>query len=151
MGRLHHLAVAGYPYMVTTVIACRAPVLAEPAHAQIVMDSLFHGRAMGWWKLAAFVVMPDHLHMMIVPTRKSISECVKAVKGYSARLINARLKRSGTLWQAGFFDYVLDTEEKALNRIRYIENNPVRKGLVVMPEEYIFSSSAYAGKMDRVF
>jgi len=151
MSRLHHIDIAGYPYMVTTVTAGRIPVLAEPAHAQIVMDGVLHGRAMGWWKLIAFVVMPNHFHMIIVPTQKHVSGCVKAVKGYSARLINARLQRHGALWQAGFFDYVLDTEEKIISRIDYIEGNPVRRGLTARPEEYIFSSASCVGKMDRVF
>ena len=151
MSRLRHIAIAGYPYMVTAITAGRSPVLAEPVHAQIVMDGVLHGRAMGWWKLMAFVVIPDHLHMMIVPDQKDISRCVKAVKGYSARLINAHLQRRGALWQDGFFDYVLDTEEKIISRIHYIEGNPVRRGLAVRPEEYIFSSASCVEIMDLVF
>jgi len=46
----------------------------------------------------------------------------------------------GFIWQSGFYDYILDSEEKVLTRIRYIENNPVRKGMVSQPEDYAYSS-----------
>jgi putative transposase len=151
MSRLHHIVIPDYPYMVTTVTAARVPFFTDPADAQIVLDAVLHGRSLGWWKVNAFVVMPDHLHIMMIPAKKNISECVKAIKGYSARLINARRQRRGSLWQPGFFDYILDSEDKILGRIAYIENNPVRSGLVTHPEEYIFSSASCVGKMDRVF
>jgi len=98
-----------------------------------------------------FVVMPDHLHIMMIPVRKNISQCIKAIKGYSARLINAYRQCRGSLWQPGFFDYVLDSEDKVIGRVAYIEDNPLRKGLVGHPEEYIFSSASCAEKMDHVF
>ncbi len=151
MSRLRHIIIPDYPYMVTTVTAARFPFFTDPADAQIVLDTILHGRSLGWWKVIAFVVMPDHLHVMMIPAKKSISEGVKAIKGYSARLINARRQCRGSLWQPGFFDYILDSEDKILSRIAYIENNPVRSGLVAYPEEYIFSSASWVEKMDRMF
>ena len=151
MSHFRHIAVADYPYMVTTVIANRQPVLAKPVHAGMVMEAILHGREMSWWKIMAFVVMPDHLHMIIIPGKKDIHGCIKAVKGYAARLINARIGRQGSLWQPGYFDYILTLEEQIISRIRYIEENPVRKGLVATPEEYPFSSATRVEKMDREF
>jgi putative transposase len=137
--------------MVTTVTADRFPVFTDPVYAQIVMDAVLHGRAAGWWKVIAFVVMPDHLHIIMIPAGKNISQCVKAIKGYSARLINALRQHREALWQPGFFDYVLDSEDEVFTRIAYIEGNPVRKGLAAHPEEYPFSSALCTEKMDRVF
>jgi putative transposase len=151
MHRLRHIVIPDYPYMVTTVTAARFPFFTDPADAQIVLDAILQGHYLGWWKVIAFVVMPDHLHIIMVPAKKNISECVKAIKGYSARLTNARLQRRGSLWQPGFFDYILDSEDKILSRVAYIENNPVRSGFVAHPEEYSFSSASWVEKMDRVF
>jgi putative transposase len=151
MSRLSHIVIPDYPYMVTTVTADRLPIFADNAYAQIVMEAILYGRSVDWWKVIAFVVMPDHLHMILIPAKKNISGCVKAIKGYSARLINAHRQHNGGLWQPGFFDYILDSEDKLISRIAYIEENPVRKGLVAHPEEYIFSSASCVGKMDRVF
>jgi REP element-mobilizing transposase RayT len=92
--------------------------------------------------------MPDHLHLIIIPRDKNISECMKSIKGFSARKINLILGRSGSIWQSGFYDYILDSEEKALTRMRYIEETPVRKGLVLHPEDYGYSSIEYRAETD---
>ena len=88
----------------------------------------------------SFVIMPDHMHLIIIPKDKNISECMKSIKGYSARKVNLTSGKKGSIGQSGFYDYILDSEEKVLTRIRYIENNPVRKGMVSQPEDYAYRS-----------
>ena len=56
--------------------------------------------------------------------------------------------RRGSVWQNGFYDYILDDEEKVLSRMRYIEDNPVRKGIVTNTEDYGYSSAKYRGETD---
>jgi REP element-mobilizing transposase RayT len=92
--------------------------------------------------------MPDHMHLIIIPRGKNISECMKSIKGFSARKINSLLRRNGSIWQSGFYDYVLDSEEKVLARMRYIEDNPLRKGMVNRSEDYEYSSMKYRGETD---
>lgn len=92
--------------------------------------------------------MPDHMHLIIIPRNKDISGCMKSIKGFSARQINEMFKRRGSIWQSGFYDYILDSEEKVLSRIRYIEENPVRKGMVIRPEDYRYSSIRYREETD---
>ncbi|MEN6359445.1 MAG: hypothetical protein ABFD59_05235 [Smithella sp.] len=65
MSRLRHIVIPDYP---TTVTADRFPVFTDPADAQIVLDVVLHGRSPGWWKVIAFVVMLDHLHIMMIHT-----------------------------------------------------------------------------------
>ncbi|MEW6408523.1 MAG: hypothetical protein AB1488_00175 [Nitrospirota bacterium] len=62
--------------------------------------------------------------------------------------INESYNRKSSIWQSGFYDYILDSEEKVLSRIRYIENNPVREGIVTHPEDYRYSSIRYREKTD---
>jgi REP element-mobilizing transposase RayT len=92
--------------------------------------------------------MHDHIHLIIVPNRKNISQCMKSLKGYSARRINCNLGDRGSVWQSGFYDYILDSEEKILSRMLYIEENPIRKGLVENAEDYEYSSARYREEMD---
>ena len=73
---------------------------------------------------------------------------MKSLKGYSARRINIKLGDRGSVWQSGFYDYILDSEEKILRRMLYIEENPVRQGLVENAEDYEYSSARYRGDMD---
>jgi putative transposase len=79
--------------------------------------------------LDAFIVMPNHVHGIIVLSdqsdrRHAISEIVRGFKTFSARRANERLGRRGALWQRGYYEHVI-RNEKALDRIRvYIANNP---------------------------
>ena len=101
-------------------------------------------RANRWTlELHAVVVMPDHAHMIFTPEIDfqaaevfSLARIMKAIKGGSAHLINRRLGRTGTIWQEESFDRVLRTSEKLDEKIEYVINNPVRKGLVASAAEY---------------
>ena len=85
---------------------------------------------------------------LVIPRDKNISECMKSIKGFSARQINAVFDRRGSILQGGFYDYILDSEEKGLSRMRYIEDNPVRKGMVTNAEDYGYSSMKYRAETD---
>ena len=87
--------------------------------------------------------MPDHVHMVFIPRidseRREIfprARITKAIKGSSAHLINRELGKSGRVWQEESFDRVLRSSEKLGEKIEYILNNPVRKGLAIPPEHY---------------
>jgi len=113
-----------------------------------LLEAILFGRRRQWYYLLSFVIMPDHMHLIIIPRDKNISECLKSIKGFSARRINSVFDRKGSVWQNGFYDYMLDNEEKVLSRMRYIENNPVRKGMVTRPESYHYSSMGYRVETD---
>ena len=108
----------------------------------IVMNTCM--RANSWTiDLRAVVVMPDHVHLVFVPLIDveksevfSLARITKAIKGTSAHLINQRLSVSGRVWQEESFDRVLRVSEKLDEKIAYILDNPMRKGLVSSSDEY---------------
>jgi hypothetical protein len=61
---------------------------------------------------------------------------VQAIKGSSAHSINKLLGRSGPVWQEEYFDHVVRSYESLRERIEYIRQNPVRRGLARTPEQY---------------
>ena len=70
-----------------------------------------------------------------------LSDIIKGVKGSTANQINKIMGRKGMIWMPDYFDrYIRDLEhfEKA---VRYIENNPVKAGLCVSPEDWQYSSA----------
>ena len=140
MPRLKHIYIKDYPYVVTTVTLNREPIFKESKAGDILLEAILFGRRRQWYYLLSFVIMPDHMHLIIIPRDKNISECLKSIKGFSARRVNSVFDKRGSVWQNGFYDYILDNEEKVLSRMRYIENNPVRKGIVTRPESYHYSS-----------
>lgn len=148
MPKLRHIYLKGYPYVVTTVTVNREPILKESKAADIVLETILFGKSQQWYYLLSFVIMPDHVHLVIIPREKNISQCMKSIKGFSARRINALLNRKGSIWQSGFYDYILDSEKKTLTRMRYIEDNPVRKGIVKQAEDYGYSSAKHVNETD---
>jgi len=88
------------------------------------------------------VVMPDHVHMVFSPLKDKtgnpfgLPEIMNGIKGASAHSINKFLKRRGHVWQDESFDHILRSEEKMINKVEYICQNPVRKGLVKLVNDY---------------
>ena len=79
----------------------------------------------------AFVVMPTHLHWLILLTgERGLDQVMQSVKGGAARRINQRLGRTGALWQDGYFDHALRGDEDLRAVARYIVANPLRARLV---------------------
>ena len=92
--------------------------------------------------LHAAVIMPDHVHIIFTPLRDqtnesyTFEEIVGSIKGASYHSINKALNRSGHVWQDESFDHVIRHQESFEEKVRYVCENPVRKGLVRRPEDY---------------
>ena len=90
----------------------------------------------------AAVVMPTHVHVLLTPLRGlsgdlySLVEILQGIKSASAHSLNRALGRSGPVWQEESFDHVLRSEENFSEKLEYIRQNPVRRGLVTCPEDY---------------
>jgi REP element-mobilizing transposase RayT len=93
--------------------------------------------------LHAAVIMPDHTHLLFTALRDpggwtyALPEILRAIKGASARSINKLCNSKGPLWQDESFDHVLRGNKSLLETVEYIRQNPVRKGLVEKPEDYV--------------
>lgn len=93
-------------------------------------------------KLHAVVVMPEHVHLAFTPLRDtdtasiSLPEILQNIKSVSAHRINTFLKRRGRVWQEESFDYVARCEDDLIEKIRYICENPIRRGLCCNSGDY---------------
>ena len=87
--------------------------------------------------LDAAVVMPDHVHMILrLLSDKNLSDVLRIIKGRAARLVNQFLIRRGPLWIEESFDHVIRYEEEFEDKIEYVRQNPVKRGLVARPDDY---------------
>ena len=107
---------------------------------QIVIDACVAGNGKKF-QLYAVVVMPDHVHIVLVPKCDAdgsftIAEIMQAIKGASAHRINKALGRKGKVWEEESFDRALRREESIEAKICYILANPVGAGLVENPLKY---------------
>jgi REP element-mobilizing transposase RayT len=82
------------------------------------------------------------VHLLLTPLRDadgnrySLVEILQGIKSASAHRLNRALRRSGPVWQEESFDHVLRSEESFAEKLEYIRQNPVRRGLVARPEDY---------------
>ena len=66
---------------------------------------------------------------------------MQSLKGFSAARCNCQLGSHGTFWQQESYDHWVRDADELERIIRYIENNPVKAGLVIRPEDWLFSSA----------
>jgi putative transposase len=95
-------------------------------------------------KLHAWVLMPDHVHLLATPGNSdSVSRMVQSIGRNYVQYFNECYDGSGTLWEGRYRATVLDASNYLLTCSRYIELNPVRNGLVGKPQDYRWSSYAH--------
>ena len=86
-----------------------------------------------------YVVMPEHVHLLLnEPERNTFAQAIKALKQGVARRLALRAKDS--FWQARYYDFNVWSEGKFVEKLRYIHRNPVKRGLVEKPEDWLWSS-----------
>jgi len=89
----------------------------------------------------AFVLMTNHVHLLMTPSDKvGISRLMQSLGRYYVRYINQTYKRSGTLWEGRYKSTLVDEDGYLLSVSRYIELNPVRANMVDHPKDYPWSS-----------
>jgi REP element-mobilizing transposase RayT len=119
--------------------------LRQPALADMVVEALwFSARELKHYTLHAFVVMPNHVHLLLT-AKVPLPLLTKSLKGITARRANAMLDSTGKpFWQEESYDHEVRHEREFASIRRYIEENPVRAGLVGQAGEYCWSSAAGA-------
>jgi putative transposase len=131
-------------YFVTAVAAQRRRLFQVTSTAELLKQTMLDYRAHGRFLLHAFVVMPDHFHVLITPAPNvSLEKAMQFIKGG----FSFRLKSKLDVWTKGFNETQIMSPEKFVNCARYIEQNPVRRGLATTPEAYLFSTAA-SGPLD---
>ena len=146
MPRLRRLLATGEIFFVTTNLQRTLPRFTH-AEQKALCETLQTLRQRRDFRLAAFVIMPDHVHFLILPeTDDSISAIIQQWKRLSAAQINRLRSRRGQLWQKGFFDRYMRTPKEMMETLEYIHTNPVRKKLAKTSTDWVWSSaSAYEG------
>lgn len=148
MGNFTHPILENQVYFITTSTKNREKTFSKPENANIVLEILEELRKVGAAKIYAFVIMPDHLHLIVKPEKESLAMIVQRIKGKSARLINQREDRNGILWQREYYERAIRDEADLEEKYGYIIYNPVKSGLAKESEDYPFSSAALKEMVD---
>lgn len=114
----------------------RRPYLAPVAAIELFEDALELVRLRYHFAVAGYVVMPEHVHLLVSePSRALLSKVTQALK-----LSVSMRSRERPFWQAHYYDFNVSSQEKFIEKLRYIHRNPVTRGLVSKPEDWPWSS-----------
>jgi REP element-mobilizing transposase RayT len=105
------------------------------------MESIQHLEDAGVWDWKTYVIMPDHVHLVVELSSGNLSLAVNNLGKFTARRINSILGRRGTFWQHGFYEHCLRSEKSLWAHVAYILENPVRAGLAERWEDWPFSGA----------
>jgi len=129
-------------YLITTCTSGQNPILADPANARAVMDGIRWLRDRDRIFVLGYVVMPDHVHLlMVLRGRHTLQTIIRVWKGFTARQIASRKGLSRPIWQPGYHDHMIRDDKDLQNCLDYLHDNPVRKGLVETPEACQFATA----------
>jgi REP element-mobilizing transposase RayT len=141
MSKLKRIILPNYCYFVTTVVKDRKRLLPDPVICSLVIEDLNFYRKKFDFGLHAYVIMPDHLHLLLsLKENGNISKIMHDFKSHTAQEINKIIKRSGAFWQEGFYDHIIRDERDFKKRIDYIHKNPLTAGLVSEISDHPYSS-----------
>ena len=132
----------------------RQPWLARPQRRDLFLRVLEQVRQRYGFVVVGYVVMPEHIHLLIgEPEKGDPSRVMQALKqGFARRVLTGLRKRRAAgqqemfgataehVWQRRFYDFNVWSERKRMEKLRYMHGNPVRRGLVLEPEQWIWSS-----------
>ena len=128
-------------FFVTSRTFAGKPLFQTERMATLFIDVLRAYTLSGNFKVREFVVMPNHVHLLItVADDMSIEKAVQMIKGGFSYRAKKKLEYSGEIWQRGFSDVQIRDEDSYRAHRSYIYNNPVKAGLVGSAEEYVYGS-----------
>ncbi len=150
-----------YPYFVTATIVEWIPVFTKERYFEIITSALKFCREKEKFKLHAFVILDNHLHLII--SGENLSQGIKDFKSFTARKIIETAKADNQkwllnqfaffkkkhktesefqVWQEGVHPQMIQNEAMLTQKAEYIHENPVKRGLVKNPEHWIYSSAS---------
>ncbi len=163
--RLHRYYGSGHLHFITTSCYHRRPLLGTARRRNLFLKILEQVRVRYSFVVIGYVVMPEHIHLLISePDRGTPSTVMQVLKQRFARCVSGEWRKrrkptqtklwqepleAGHIWQSRFYDFVVRSEAKRIEKLRYIHNNPVKRGLVLEPGQWQWSSFRWYANGER--
>lgn len=146
-----HRTAPGASYFVTSKCWEGRSVFQVVEISEILLGTLFHYRDSGAYLLHEFVIMPNHLHVMLTPNSvASLEKAVQLIKGGSSHRIHKVRGGRMEIWQVGFHDWTIRDLEDWNAKASYIRMNPVKARLCDRVEDWPYSSANCKFSLDGV-
>ena len=124
-------------------------LLQSARSARLLINVLYHYREQGKYRLHEFVIMPDHIHLLItVGAEMTVEKAVQLIKGGFAFRAGRELGFRAPVWQKGFSEIRVYEREAYLGMREYIHANPLKRFFVAAAADYPYSSVRPEFEMD---
>ena len=134
-------------FFVTTKTSNGRALLQSERNAMLLIDVMRSYVAAGKFKVHDFVVMPDHLHVLLtVDEGTSIEKAVQFIKGGFSYRLKKEHGYNGEVWQHGFSEVRVNDRESFLHHREYIAQNPVKRGLAESVEQFPYCFTFMAAR-----
>jgi putative transposase len=136
-------------YFVTFSTWQRRGFFVVESYARLFLKTLYGYRRQARFELHAFVVMPEHVHLLLTPAPDvTLERTIQFIKGGYSHALGAELGRKSEVWQRGFTDHrIRDAADFDVHR-NYVHDNPVKRGIVSEASEYRYCSAYPGFKLD---
>ena len=135
-------------YFVTFSTWQRRRLFVVDSYARLFLKTLYGYRRQGRFQLHAFVLMPEHVHMLLTPAGDvTLERAMQLIKGVYSHAFGLEFGRK-EVWQRGFTDHRIRNVEDFARHRDYIHKNPVARGLVEKAVDYRCSSAFPGYKLD---
>lgn len=146
-----HRTAPGASYFLSTKCWQSRSVFQVKEVAEILIETIFHYRNTRAYLLHEFVVMPDHLHLLLTPgATTSLEKAIQLIKGGSSHRIQEQRNQRMEIWQVGFYDWTIRDANDWITKVEYIRLNPVRAKLVQDPTDWPYSSASGQFTLDPI-
>ncbi|MBT4936498.1 transposase [Candidatus Peregrinibacteria bacterium] len=147
-------------YFITSTIVEWLPIFTKKEYCNIIIDSLDFCQKNKGLYIHAYVILDNHIHLVV--SGKNLVQILKDFKSFSAKQIIKELKKDDIewllnqlaffkkkhkiasqyqVWQEGFHPQLINGYTMLKQKIEYIHNNPVKRGLVEDPVHWLYSSA----------
>jgi putative transposase len=136
--RLKHYQQTHHLHFITFTCFHRARFLQTAQACEVFVQTLERVRCWYGFYVVGYVVMPEHVHLLISePEHGSLALVLQMLK----QVVSRKLRTGASpFWQARYYDFNVWSERKRIEKLRYLHENPVRRGLVDQPEDWRWSS-----------
>ena len=126
----------GDDHFITFSCHGRRPYLSTPSAKDIFLDSLELTRRRYQFEVLGYVVMPEHVHILLSePAEDLLSKALQSLKLSVSKRLTQR-----PFWQPRYYDFNVFTHNKRVEKLKYMHRNPVTRGLVERPEDWPWST-----------
>jgi putative transposase len=128
-------------YFITANAVDKKNLLQSDRMASLLLQVLFHYRDQGHFLLHEFVIMPNHLHLLLTPRDSKLEKCMQLIKGNFSYRAKKELSVMWSVWQGSYYDRRVRTQDEYNAHQHYIRQNPVVAGLCESPDGWPWSSA----------